>query len=122
MDPSVFVPLGLFAAVAAVFLASYAASYSNRRVVYDTIKVAIERTGQVDPALVEAIVQDRIGPYADLRKGIVLLAVAGAFVVLGFAVGDPDAIRPLAGVAAFPGLVGAAYIAFHFFAPREATV
>lgn len=122
MGVEIIVPVFLFASIAAVFVASYFFSYRNRRIVYDAIKVAIEKTGQVDAALVEAIIRDKIGPYADLRKGILLIAVALAFVILGALVDDADAFRPMLGVASFPGLVGLAYVAFHFFAPRESVV
>ena len=122
MNEDVFVPFVVFAALASIVISAFYFSYKKRIVVYDAIKVAIEKTGSVDPALVEAIIRDNVGPYADLRKGIILIAVAAAFVVLGLCVPDDEAIRPMLGVASFPGLVGLAYVGFHFFAPREATV
>lgn len=122
MGVEIIVPVFLFASIAAVFMAAYFFSYRKRRIVYDAIKVAIEKTGQVDAPLVEAIIQDKIGPNADLRKGILLIAVAMAFVILGALVDDADAFRPMLGVASFPGLVGLAYVAFHFLAPRESVV
>ncbi|MEE2692478.1 MAG: hypothetical protein VX640_13150 [Pseudomonadota bacterium] len=122
MDAGILVPLGLFAAIAASLIAAAFFSYKKRRVVYDAIKVAIEKTGQVDAALVEAIIRDKVGPYADLRKGVILIAVAAAFVILGFSVDEEEAVRPIIGLASFPGLVGLAYVAFHFFAPREPVV
>ncbi len=122
MDEGILIPIALFAAIAATLIAAAFFSYKKRRVVYDAIKVAIEKTGQVDAALVEAIIRDKVGPYADLRKGIILIAIAGAFVILGFSVDEEEAIRPMIGVASFPGLVGLAYVAFHFFAPREPVV
>ena len=122
MNEDVFVPFVVFAALASIVISAFYFSYKKRIVVYDAIKVAIEKTGSVDPALVEAIIRDNVGPYADLRKGIILIAVAAALVVLGLCVPDDEAIRPMLGVASFPGLVGLAYVGFHFFAPREATV
>ena len=118
----VFVPITLFVVIGGIFLAAYYFSYKKRSIVYDAIKVAIEKTGQVDAALVEAIIRDKIGPNADLRKGILLIAVAAAFVILGYTIDDAEAIGPLMGVASFPGLIGVCYIAFHFFAPRETVV
>ncbi len=122
MNEDVFVPFVVFAALASIVISAFYFSYKKRIVVYDAIKVAIEKTGSVDPALVEAIIRDNVSPYADLRKGIILIAVAAAFAVLGLCVPDDEAIRPMLGVASFPGLVGLAYVGFHFFAPREATV
>lgn len=119
---AILVPIAVFAAIAAISIAAFYFSYRKRRIVYDAIKVAIEKTGTVDAALVEAIIRDKVGPYADLRKGIILVAVAAAFCVLGWTIPEEDAIRPMLGVASFPGLIGLAYIAFHFFAPREPIV
>lgn len=119
---AVLVPFVVFSALAIILVAAFFFSYRKRRIVYDAIKVAIEKTGTVDAALVEAIIRDKVGPNADLRKGIILIATAAAFVVLGFTVDDEEAIRPLMGVASFPGFIGLSYIAFHFFAPREPVV
>jgi hypothetical protein len=118
----VLVPLFVFAALAIIMVAAFFFSYRKRRIVYDAIKVAIEKTGTVDAALVEAIIRDKVGPNADLRKGVILVATAAAFVVLGYTIPDEDAVQPMLGLASFPGFIGLAYIAFHFFAPREPIV
>jgi hypothetical protein len=118
----ILVPLFVFSALAIIMVAAFFFSYRKRRIVYDAIKVAIEKTGSVDAALVEAIIRDKVGPNADLRKGIILVATAAAFAVFGYSIPDEDAIGPLLGVASFPGFIGLAYVAFHFFAPREPVV
>ena len=122
MTEDVLIPLVVFAAIAAISISAFFYSYKKRMVVYDAIKVAIEKTGNADPQLVEAIIRDNVGPYADLRKGIILIATAAAFALLGLAIPEEEALRPMLGVAAFPGLIGLAYAGFHFFAPREPTV
>lgn len=118
----VLVPLFVFSSLAIILVAAFFFSYRKRRIVYEAIEVAIEKTGTVDAALVEAIIRDKVGPNADLRKGIILLATAAAFVVLGYTVDEAEAIGPMLGVASFPGFIGLAFIAFHFFAPREPVV
>lgn len=122
MDVAIVVPFIVFASTALVIIAAFYFNHRNRRTIYDVIRVAIEKTGTVDAALVEAIIRDRVGPYADLRKGVILIAIAIAFMVLGFMVDDTEAVGPMLGVASFPGLVGVAYVLFHFFAPRERVV
>ena len=122
MNEGVLVPFIIYTALAVIIVSAFYFSYKKRRVVYDAIKVAIEKTGSIDPALVEAIIRDNVGPYADLRKGVILIAVAAAFVILGYNIPDDEALRPMIGVASFPGLIGVSYILFHFFAPREPTV
>lgn len=122
MAEDVLIPLIVFSSIAAIVIGGFAFNYKKRRVAYDAIKTAIEKTGSVDPALVQAIIRDHVGPYADLRRGVILIAVAAAFIVLGYMLHAEDALRPMVGVASFPGLVGLAYVLFHFFAPREPTV
>lgn len=122
MGEDVLIPMVVFGSLAVIVVSAFYFSYKKRTVVYDAIKVAIEKTGSVDAALVEAIIRDNVGPYADLRKGIILIAIAAGFIALGAAVPEEEALRPMLGVASFPGLVGLAYVAFHFFAPREPTV
>ena len=88
----------------------------NRRTVFDAIKLITERGEPVAPELMEALVQDKASPYADLRRGVVFLAIAVATGVFAVVLGEGDAIRPLLGIAAFPGLIGLAYIGLHVFA------
>lgn len=122
MTEDIVVPIAVFGAIAFIAYSAFHFSYKKRMVVYEAIRVAIEKTGNADPALIEAIVRENVGRNADLRKGIVLVAIAAAFALLGFSIPEEEAIGPMLGVAAFPGLVGFAYIAFHFFAPREPTI
>lgn len=122
MGEDVLIPFTLFAALALIIISAFYFSYKKRTVTYDAIKTAIDKTGSVDPVLVDAIIRDNVGPYADLRKGVILMALAAGFVILGFLVDDAEAIGPMIGLASFPGLVGLAYVFFHFFAPREPTV
>ncbi|NOX83218.1 MAG: hypothetical protein GXP06_09590 [Alphaproteobacteria bacterium] len=122
MSEDILIPFFVFSSLAVILVAAFHFSYKKRQAIHDTIRLSIEKTGAVDGTLVESILRDNVGPNADLRKGIILISVGAAFVILGYAIGEPDAIGPLMGVASFPGLIGLAYVAFHFFAPREPTV
>lgn len=57
-------------------------------------------------------------PTNDIRTGAILLAVAGALIVMGFILSADDlgrfhgGIHPLFGAAAFPGLIGLVLIGF----------
>ncbi len=117
---SVLIVFIVFASMASVLLGAFYFAHRSRRAVYDTIRAVIEKTGEATPDLIKEIQRDRIGKFADLRKGILFVAAAAAFAILSLVVDDPDAVGPMLGVAAFPGLIGAAYILFHFMAPRDA--
>ena len=57
-------------------------------------------------------------PRNDIRTGAILLAVAGALIVMGFVLSADDlgrfhgGLHPLFGAAAFPGLIGLVLIGF----------
>jgi hypothetical protein len=121
MEVAILVPLIVFASLVLVVATPFYFRHRNRRVIYEAIKTSVEKTGQADPKLIDAITHDQIGPNGDLRRGILLLALAAAF-GLGDVVFRPGLDVPLLWVALFPGLIGAAYVAFHFFLPREPTV
>lgn len=103
-----------------LFIAFYFRA-QNRRTVFEAMRLLTERGEPVSPELIEALVQDKPRPKADLRRGVVFLAVAAAVVFFAFSVGEAHAVGPLLGIAAFPGLIGLAYIGLHVFAgEREA--
>jgi len=118
----VLVPLIFFASLVVVVAIPFYFRHRNRRVIYEALKTSVEKTGEADPKLIDAITYDRIGPNGDLRRGILLLAVAAALALGDLLFNTHVDGAPLLWLALFPGLVGAAYIGFHFFAPREPTV
>jgi len=122
MEVAIIVPLIVFASIVLVVATPFYFKYRNQRILFDAIRTTVEKTGSADPALISAITAGNIGPNADLRRGVLLIAAAAGLVVMAaLNSGDPGAAWVF-GLAAFPGLIGAAYIGLHFFAPREPTV
>jgi fructose-specific phosphotransferase system IIC component len=121
MDVAIIVPLIVFASIVLVVATPFYFKHRNRRVIYEAIKTSVEKTGAADPKLIEAITYDQIGPNADLRRGILLLAVAAAIAAGHFLGQELWGGSPL-WIALFPGLLGAAYLVFHFLLPRERVV
>ena len=120
MEVAIIVPFIVFASIVLIIATPFYFRHRNRRLLYEAIKTSVEETGSADDKLIAAITNDNVGPNADLRRGILMLALAAALVILGY-FSDWDDV-PLMGFAAFPGLIGLAYITFHFFIPREPTV
>ncbi len=121
MEVAIIVPLIVFASIVIIIGIPFYFRHRNRRVIYEAIKTSVEKTGEADPKLIAAITVDSVGPNADLRRGILLVCFAAAFAGLGLMTGDVEGLS-LFGLALFPGLIGGAYIVFHFFIPREPTV
>ncbi|MBB5517515.1 DUF6249 domain-containing protein [Amphiplicatus metriothermophilus] len=122
MEVAIIVPLIVFASLVLVIATPFYFRYRNRKVIYEAIKISVEKTGSADPKLIDAITHDRIGPNGDLRRGILLLCLAAAFAAAHFIAPAEDYGFSWLAIALFPGLIGAAYIGFHFLAPREPTV
>lgn len=122
MEVAIIVPLIVFASIVLIIATPFYFRHRNRKVIYDAIKTSVEKTGEADPKLIAAITHDSVGPNADLRRGILLLAFALALAVVGFLSDGDELGTPLWSIALIPGLIGAAYIGLHFFAPREPTV
>ncbi len=122
MSEDILIPFIVFSSLAIILVSAFHYGYKKRQAIHDTIRVSIEKTGTVDGHLVESILRDNVGANTDLRKGIILICVGLAFIILGNMIDEAEAIGPMIGVASFPGLIGLAYVAFHFFAPREPTV
>lgn len=117
MDVEIFIPLTFFAMIVAVVWLSLHFGLKKRIEIFQTLRFALEKGQPIPPETLEAMT--RMGsPLADLRRGIIFLAIAGAFAgVAGIvASGEPDAVRPLLGVGVFPLFLGLAFLGLHFFA------
>lgn len=129
MMEEIVVPLGLFAMIAAIVIGPGYFRARNREKMLETLRVAYEKGQPVPPELIEAINTDprnlpktpRERAEKDLRTGVVLLAVALAFVALAWGVSfeERDAYYPMVGVAAFPGFIGIAMITFGLLGRRK---
>lgn len=109
---AVFIPIVFFVCVAAVLGLRYKYRLKERMGVQATIREAIDKGQALTPELVRQL-GDMRAENADLRRGLISIAVAVAVVVFAFSVGDGDPKSPLLGIAAFPLLIGVAYLILH---------
>ena len=122
MDVAIVVPFIFFASLVLIIATPFYFKHRNRRVIYEALKTSVEKTGAADPKLVDAITHDQIGPNGDLRRGILLIALAVAMALGDLVFRSGVSEVSLLWLSLFPGLIGAAYVGFHFFLPRETTV
>lgn len=91
----------------------------NRAAVLETVRTAAQSGQQLTPETIRALGMPRKAKGSDVRWGIILLAVAIAFTILGWTIhaasDEPEAFRIMLGVASFPGLVGLALIGMGVF-------
>ena len=119
MGEDVLVPMVVFGSMALIFWIIFSQNTKKRAAELETVRAVVDKTGELTPDLVQAIGRPRRIKNADLRKGLILLAIAGAFVGLGYAIPEDEAPRILMAIALFPGLVGVVYVLFHFMGGKD---
>lgn len=100
---------------------------ANRRSVQETVREAIRSGQTLDADTIKALgaPQRKNDGNGDLKTGLILIAVAAAFVVLGFAIGQvepgeaDEAVPIMLAIAAFPGFIGAVLILFGLTSGRR---
>ena len=113
----VMIVFGSITAIVALslFIPSYFRA-QKRHTILKTVELFSARNQPVPPEIMDSLVGEKSAPpEADLRRGVILLSIALALIVLGMLMD----IHPLIGVAAFPGLIGAAFIGLHFYAVKR---
>jgi len=122
MGEAVFIPITFFAMVIGIIWLFQHFALKKRIEAFQTLRFAIEKGQTVTPDTLEAMARIS-SPIADLRRGIVFLAIAAGFAtfatILGWnRPGDewPEIMRALYGVAAFPLFIGLAFLGLHVFA------
>jgi len=120
MDEAIWVPTVVFGSMVLIFWSVFHFGAKRRAAELETVRSVVEKTGEASPELIQAIGKPRRVKNADLRKGLILIAVAAAFAGLGQLIpaGD-EASGPMLGVALFPGLVGLVYVLFHFMGGNQ---
>jgi Na+/H+ antiporter NhaD/arsenite permease-like protein len=112
----ILIPLTFFAMIAAIVIGPRYLKSLERRKMADTLRAAIDKGQPLPPEVINLLTADArppASPQRDLRRGVILVAVALGLVVMGLVVGqgEPDATYPMIGVAAIPGFLGLALIA-----------
>ena len=107
MGVATAVPLGVFAMVVLIVWAVVAYRYKSHAKSMRVLEAMAGRGDPIDPELVRALGVKGRSRHADLRTGVVLLAIGLATVVFGFGVDSPS---EFIGFGAFPGLLGVVFI------------
>jgi Na+/H+ antiporter NhaD/arsenite permease-like protein len=118
-DEGLWVPIALFASISVIFCIWFYFRYKARAATQETFRLALEKGQELTPDLIKQMGEPEPPKDRDLRRGLIWLALGIALVIMGFAVDDPDAFGPMIGSAAFPGLIGVAYLAMWRFGTRR---
>lgn len=113
----VLVPITLFAMVVAIVWLSMHFGSKNKANILETVREASKNGQQLTPETIKALGMKKNG-NSDFKAGAIMVAIALAFITLGFSIGaaepsDADEIVPImTAVAAFPGFIGLVLLAF----------
>jgi len=109
------IPIVLFLTIGLVLGLFIYLKYRTRQDVQATVRIAIERGEALSPELIETLAMNLSSPHADLRKGVISLALGAAGAAFAVLLGEEDARGPIMAISAFPVVVGIAYLGLWFF-------
>ena len=115
----ILVPVALFAVAPFIVWVVCAYRYKTKKSVMKVLEAMTQKGEPITPATINALGIRPRNRNADLRTGIILIALALAFFMLGGIIGEEDAIRGLSGIAMFPLLIGVAYVGLWVFIGRK---
>lgn len=111
MDSDGLIGIAFFLTVFGVVYCFVYFRYRTRKVMQATLRAAIERGQDLSAETVLALTgQTAPSANRDLRRGLILLAVALATAGFGVSIDDGDSTRVFLGAAMFPLLIGFAYL------------
>ncbi|RKQ95563.1 DUF6249 domain-containing protein [Maricaulis maris] len=121
--PVMLVSLAPFIMVLGIVWVAVNAGTQKRKSTLSTIETAIQAGQALDPETIRALGMPRKDRNGDLKAGLILVAVAAAFVVLGWTIGavegDEEARYIMPAVASFPGFIGLVLIGFGLLGSKK---
>ncbi len=114
------IPHTLFISIAVIVGLVYWFRYRARHDMQQTIRTAIDKGQELSPDLIDRLGGPREPRHKDLRLGLIWLAIAVGLALCGWAVPDPSghALRGCLAGAAFPFMIGLAYLLMWRFTER----
>ncbi len=110
----------MFLGLTIIFCALFWFRYKSRESMQHTFRAALDKGQELTPEIIDRLGHPKAPKDKDLRLGILWIALALGLVGFGFGIPDEDEVaRIFAGIAAFPFLIGVAYLLLHKFTDRE---
>lgn len=119
MEEDVIIPVVMFISLAVVFIVLFFLKYKGKVEAQQTIRLALEKGTELSPEFIKQIGEPEPPKDRDLRRGMIWLALGLGTVLLAIGINEPEAIGPLIGTAAFPSLIGVAYLIMWRYGTRQ---
>lgn len=116
----IVIPVVMFGGMTIVACFFFWSRYRNRADAQQTIRMALDKGQELSPELIDSLGHPRAPKDKDLRLAIIWLAIAAGLVLIGVVVpdGGEEAFRGLLAGAAFPFVIGVAYLIMWRFTDR----
>ena len=119
MDEGLWIPIAAFTAFTIVVVSTIYYRHKTRLETQRTYRLALEKGNELSPEFVKHLGEPEPSKDRDLRRGLIWVAIGVATALFGVILDEPDAAGPLLGLAAFPTLIGAAYLTMWRFGARK---
>ena len=123
MSPPVLealIPIVMFIALAAVVVFFIVYRHRGKQELQNTLRTAIDKGQELTPELIKQMGAPAEAPKdRDLRRALIAIAVGAAFLAMGFAIPEEEAMQVFGGIASFPIFIGLAYLAMHFLGSKD---
>jgi hypothetical protein len=116
---ALMIPITAIISISVVMGLAYLFRFRARKEIQDTVRAAIDHGQELSPDLIEGLMESLTPPHADLRRGIISIAIGIATFMFSALIGEEDAEGPLRAIAMFPMLIGVAYLGLWFFVGRK---
>ena len=110
-----WVPVVMFTAFAVIAGLFMYFRYRVKQDVQTTVRAALDKGQELSPEMLEKLGESLRSPKSDLRRGVLAMSLGLALIAFAFLLGEEDAQRALTAIAAFPFLIGVAYLGLHKF-------
>ena len=110
----VWIPIILFLVMGTCIGLALHYRFKSRQEMQLTIRTIADSGNGMSPEALRELTEALFPPRSDQRRGVLLISIGIAFVILAFLIDEGDAIGPLIGLSAFPFLMGIAYLGLSF--------
>ncbi len=111
----IWIPIVMFISIAVIAGLAMYFGFRTKHEMQATVRAALDKGQELPPELLDKLGESLPSPKSDLRRGILAMSLGVALVAFGFLLGEEDAQGPLMAVAAFPFIIGVAYLGLHKF-------
>lgn len=107
---ALLIPFGFFLLLGIIGWAYFSFRHKARAELQQTLRQALDKGQELSPELVDRISEPKAETTRDLRRGLIWSGLAIGTGIFGVALPEQEATRILLGIAAWPLMIGLAYI------------